>query len=267
MNKKEHEGGLLKAYRERLELARVYEKNLRSIVEAGHDMAASGDISEIMVSMLELAVKITGAQFACAALMGKSSEVFYSFNVPEKNPVKFPIDTGFDRTFGLGGLLMRTKKHYICNIVEDDRYLNRDVKDEYKIKNYISVPLLAKKGNFLGLMDVYNKNLFEPFDENDADILDTLASFTAIAVERFRIYSEFGKFGEEVEKIVEETLEAENELKKECKKHEYARKELELMKKDVKKARILAQDIVDMKISGVSTAKEKAAEICRLFGG
>jgi hypothetical protein len=139
--KKEGDDGLLRLYKERLESARDYEKNLRSIVEAAHDMSGSKDITDIMESMLELAVKITGSQFACAALMGRNNEVFFSGNTPARDPGKFPIDTAFKRDSGVSGLLMSTKQHYICNITQDNEYLNDDLRTDYGIKNYISVPI------------------------------------------------------------------------------------------------------------------------------
>lgn len=262
---KAQENTLLKAYRESLALARGYERSLRSIVEAGHNMAASKDITEIMESMLELAVRVSGAQFACAALMQNSNVVFFSGQAPIKKPGKFPLDTAFSRNYGLSGLLMRTKISYICNIAEGDRYLKDDVKDEYDIKNYISVPILAKNGNFLGLLEAYNKNLFEPFDGNDAEILNTLASSTAIAVERFRIYVEFGKFGDEVQRIVDETFDAESALSREREKLAAACRELESVKKSAKRAKAVAGEITALKEDKMPAAREKASEIIGLL--
>lgn len=261
--KNDQESGLLRLYKERLESAKDYERNLRSIVEAAHDMAGSKDIADIMESMLELTVKITGSQFAGAALMGRHNEVFFSSRAPVKDPGIFPVDSAFNRSAGLSGLLMRTKQHYICNITDGNEYLNDDVRTDYGIKNYISVPILAKNRSFFGLMEAYNKESFEPFNDNDADILNTLASFTAVAVEKFRVYVEFGKFGDEVQKIVDETLEAEGAFIKECGKLNSARKEIENLKKNTKKAKILALDIAGSNIDEVLVLKEKAIEIIK----
>lgn len=242
--KKDPETGLLKAYKECLDSARVHEKNLRNIVETGHSMEGSKDIGDIMESMLELAVKITGAEYACAALMGRNDDVFFSRNVPAKDPDKFPIDRAFSREEGLSGLLMRTKTSYVCNIAEGDKYLDDDTRTDFGVKNYISVPILAKNMNFSGLIEVYNKNCCEPFNDSDMDMLSTIASFTSAAVERFRIYVEFGKFGGEVEKIVDEALSAESAFLKEADMREKEKKENEKLKRNLEKARTLAREIM-----------------------
>jgi hypothetical protein len=220
-------------------------------------------MTEIMELMLDLAVKITGAQFAGAALMGMSDEIFLSGLDHEKGRGKFPLDTGFSRASGLSGLLIRTKECHICNITDGDRYLNEDVKAEFKIKNYISVPLLAKNRNFLGLMEIYNKGNFEPFNGNDAEILSTLASFTATSIERFRVFVEYGKFGDEVQKIVDETIEAESALKNECDKYEATKRELETIRKSARKARMIAESMLDL--SEEKAVKEKTAAIIKVL--
>jgi hypothetical protein len=95
--------------------------------------------------------------------------------------------------------------------------------------------------------------------------LNTLAAFTAAAVERFRVYVEFGKFGDEVQKIVDETLEAEGAFIKECGRLNLAKKEIENLKKNVKKAKIIAVDIVGSNFDEVLPLKEKATEIIKVL--
>jgi GAF domain-containing protein len=262
---KEEKSGIIKAYKERLDSAKDYERNLRSIVDIGHDMARSQDIEEIMKSMLELAVKVTGSQFACAALMGKNDEIFYSGGTAIKDPAEFPLDAAFSRDMGLSGLLMRTKEHYTCNITQGNEYIDDNIRTTHNIKNYISIPLLAKNRNFIGLLELYNKHAYEPFNESDADILLTLASFAAAAVERFRLYVELGKFGDEVQRIVDETLEAESALKDECGKLEGAKKELEKLKEGNKKAAAIAVEILDNEAKVMPGLKEKTEEILGLI--
>jgi hypothetical protein len=262
---KEEKIGTLKAYKERFESASNYEKKLRSIVKTGHEMAYSRDMSEIMPVMLTLAVKICGAQFAAAALTGKNDEVFVSGGAPANGAGRFPLDKDFKRDKGLSGLLMRTKKRYICNITEGDEYLNDDIRTDCGIKNYISTPLLVKNNDFIGMLEVYNKNRMEPFNENDADILDMLAAFTAAAVERFRIYAEFGKFGDEIQKVVDEAFEAEAAFRDESKKFESTKMEIRKIKADAERAADMAVEILKMEEADIPRMKEKAAGILRLI--
>jgi hypothetical protein len=160
---------------------------------------------------------------------------------------------------------MTTKIRYICNIAEGDRYLNKNTRTEYNIKNYISVPLLAKNRNFIGLLEVYNKHLFEPFDDNDAEILDILASFTSTAVERFRAYVELEKFGDEVQKIVNEMFDAEAAFKTECEKFETAVKEKEDIHNKLEKVRPLAEYITEQETTDIAAMKGKATEILNIL--
>lgn len=78
---------LIRTYRERLEIAGIYEKKMRAIVEAGKSINFTDDINEIMGSMLGLASRITSSGFSSAALMGKSGRISSAIRCPAACPV------------------------------------------------------------------------------------------------------------------------------------------------------------------------------------
>ena len=112
---------LIRTYRERLEIAEIYEKKMHAIIDAGKTINFNDNINEIMDSMLELAAKITNSGFASAALMGKSGRILFGYSIPGEKPGALPADTDFIREKGIGGILMRTKIPYICNVPAVDK--------------------------------------------------------------------------------------------------------------------------------------------------
>jgi hypothetical protein len=193
--------------------------------------------------------------------MGKTGKIYFKKNMPYAGSESLPIDTGFDREKGLCGLLMRTKKPYICNITEADKYLSGDKKEAYKIKNFLSIPILAKNEDFVGLFEVYNKSRLEPYNENDVDLLAMLGSFTAIAVERYRMSAEIGKFGEELEKLIEEILNTEMMLKDNCKKLTESQMELSSLNNRIKEAAVVAELLGNAKGTEEGAFRDKIEEL------
>lgn len=136
---------------------------------------------------------------------------------------------------------MRTKKPYICNIPAGDQFLDDEKRTRYGIRNFVSVPILAKGDNFIGLFEVYNKSGIETFNDYDVDLLTALGSFAAIAIERHRMSAEFEKFGEEAEKVMEEVLNTEMLLKDNCRKLTETRTQLLDFNARIKKAAVVAE--------------------------
>jgi|GEM_PF-1628873 GAF domain-containing protein len=252
---------LIRTYRERLEIAKIYEKKMHAIVETGRNINFVDNITEIMDAMLELAAKITNSEFSSASLMGKTGLMIFGNNLSGDAPAGLPIDAGFDREKGLCGLLMRTKKPYLCNMASGDGYVDNDKRTKYKIRNFISMPILVKNENFIGLFEVYNKNQMELYNENDVDLLRILGSFTAIAVERHRMSAEFGKFGEELEKVIEEVLNTEMLLKDNCKKLTESQTELLNLNNRIKKAAVVAEFIGNSKEGDAAGIMDKIEEL------
>ena len=232
---------LIRTYRERLEIAEIYEKKMHAIIDAGKTINFNDNINEIMDSMLELAAKITNSGFASAALMGKSGRILFGYSISGEKPGALPADTDFIREKGIGGILMRTKIPYICNVPAVDKNLDEDKRIRYGIRNFVSVPILAKGNNFTGLFEVYNKAGIEIYGDNDIDLLTALGTFAAIALERHRMSSEFEKFGEEAGKVMEDVLNTELLLKDNCKKLTETRTELVELNGRIKKAAVLAE--------------------------
>ena len=239
--------GLIRTYRERLEIAKIYEEKIHIIVETGKSINFVDNISEIMDAMLGLAVKITNSEFSAASLMGKTGKNFIRNNLSNGKIQDLPVDADFEREKGLCGLLMRTKKPYICNITAADKYLNDDKREEYKIRNFLSVPILAKNEDFVGLFEVYNKAQLEPYNENDVNLLVMLGSFAAIAVERQRMSAEIGKFGEELERLIEEMLNTDMMLKDNCKKLTESQMELSALNNRINEPAVVAELLGNIK--------------------
>jgi len=100
--------------------------------------------------------------------------------------IRFPMD------LGLAGAVATTGQ--ILNIADayDDQRFNQgfDRQTGYRTKSVLCVPMTNKEGERIGVIQVLNKKSEEPFNEEDQELLHTLAGQAAVAVENSQLYED-----------------------------------------------------------------------------
>ncbi len=188
-------------YRIMLKHAYDYRDRQNMLIECAQKIAFLADINEIMPEVINSAIKLTDSAIGAAALYNRSNVVFSSYRTKER---RLPIEFNFKRGMGISGILMETKKPYVCNGTENHREIPREIHDDLKIENFVSIPLLNAAGEFLGFFEVYNKRDFIPFNEIDVELLEKLSVFASAAVSHSSMLNEIEKFSAELEALVGE---------------------------------------------------------------
>ncbi len=134
---------------------------------------------------------------------------------------------------GIAGWVYKNKHFVIINDPENDARFSKKVDDilGFTTSSIIAVPIVNGKNMPIGVIELINKihkssGIPEKFTENDMKILNTIASFTGIAIENAFLYEKIKKLahidplsGIYNRHYFNETLEKEIEL---AKKHGYS---------------------------------------------
>jgi signal transduction protein with GAF and PtsI domain len=106
---------------------------------------------------------------------------------------------------GIVGLVAREKKPLIIsNVIEDNRYKEKELAKKEKLVSMISVPMMVKK-KVIGVVNCYT-TVKHNFTKPEVDLLSTVANQAAVAIENTELMVKT--------KVIEEELEARKKIEK-----------------------------------------------------
>jgi signal transduction histidine kinase len=162
------------------------EKVLTKIMEQVEDML------EVEAGSLLLTDPATGDLVFQIALGEKANEV---------KPFRVPKGQGI-----AGQVAQSGRSLIIADVGHDERHFKAvDEKTQFQTRNILCVPLILHDQT-IGVLQVLNKKVGD-FTQNDADLLTSIASYAAIAIENARLY-------ESLEAEHNRTIQAEQEARK-----------------------------------------------------
>lgn len=120
-------------------------------------------------------------------------------------PVKEEIKgKSIPRHKGVGGWVVKHKKPFLSNNLEESDVFWGDLADDFTTKNIICVPLLDRSGEPMGVVQALNRRNEEDFKEHDIPVFQALANHVAIAIERTRELEKLHKRLKEKEAMLTE---------------------------------------------------------------
>ncbi len=155
-------------------------QRLHSVLKAGRTLNSTRDFSSVLNTILSVSVTELNAETGTVFLYDEETDQLVSKIVQddEVNEIRVPFDKG------LAGATFKEKK--ILNIKDpynDDRFdPSSDKERGFKTRNLLSIPMLNRTGDAIGVIQVLNKKVGE-FDDFDEEFSTILATFSAIAVE------------------------------------------------------------------------------------
>ncbi|MCF7888177.1 MAG: ANTAR domain-containing protein, partial [Candidatus Omnitrophica bacterium] len=106
---------------------------------------------------------------------------------------------------GIVGLVAREKKPLIIsNVIEDNRYKEKELAKKEKLVSMVSVPMMVKK-KVIGVVNCYT-TVKHNFTKPEVDLLSTVANQAAVAIENTELMVKT--------KVIEEELEARKKIEK-----------------------------------------------------
>ena len=159
----------------------IYVKQIEALAKIANLITSGLYLDELLRLIVNVTAEIMNSKISSLMLLDpekKELVVKATQSISEAYNKKPNVTLGQ----GIAGIVAQENKPlYVIDVREDDRYLNRDIAKKEGLCSLASVPL-AVKGKVIGVLNCYTSKKHK-FAKHETDILGTLASQAAIAIE------------------------------------------------------------------------------------
>lgn len=163
-------------------------RELVSVKQIGSALASSTfDMSKVLKYTMDMIREAMNVEAGSLFLL-KNGDLEFSvaFNVKIKSMKKFRLKLGQ----GIAGTVAARGESLLVNNTEKSPHFYSQIDNisGFKTKSALCVPMISK-GKVIGVIEVLNR-VNGPFDENDLDLLQSIAASVSIAIENANLYKE-----------------------------------------------------------------------------
>ncbi len=181
-------------------------EELRFLYGIGRSVTSLQDLEPILNRIVEASVYLTKAEEGSLMLLDDESGELYlraAYNFGEKRARSFRVQV----EDSIAGQVVRTGRPVMVGgRNQDDSF---KVMTGYFVKALLNVPL--KVGDaVIGVLAINNKTVVKGFDQNHLHSLTALANYASIAIENARLYERLSAEAEQVNRRLEDEIEARN---------------------------------------------------------
>lgn len=166
-----------------------HNRELRALNKTTQALTSTLSLKEVLEQMMHETRVLLGAEAASVLLCDPTEDslIFAAAVGPNSEQL---VGTRMPSTAGIAGEALRTGQAILIgNAQQDKRFYNKiDALTGLKTRSLLAVPLIAK-GKIIGVVEAINWG-DKLFDENDLNLLNTLAGSAAAAIENARLYEE-----------------------------------------------------------------------------
>jgi sigma-B regulation protein RsbU (phosphoserine phosphatase) len=148
---------------------------------------------DLLIKIMETSSRIMNAEASSVILVDEEKgELFFDLALGEKGDEVREIRLKIGE--GIAGWVAQTGKSVkIDDAALDERWSSKVAKRvDYPTRNMLCVPLVSK-GKIIGVLQVLNKRGEKPFTDRDLQLLESIASPTAAALENAMLYDALEK--------------------------------------------------------------------------
>ena len=155
------------------------------LLQAMHSISSYIDSPDIFNVIIDRVSNVVGAEQGSIMLLNEEYSALEVKATKGLNPAilnHVRINPGE----GIAGIVLKKGMPLVVNNVEEDERFSRPNRVRYKTKSFISLPLKMKDKS-IGVLNLSDKTGGTDFTDGDLKLLETLALYSAVAIER-RIY-------------------------------------------------------------------------------
>ncbi|MBN2147101.1 MAG: GAF domain-containing protein [Anaerolineales bacterium] len=155
---------------------------LNALQQIGRSVTASLNLDDVLTSVVDSAVELTGAEESSLLLLDETTGELYmraarNFQDEFVRTFRLPIRDS------LAGQVLRTGQPITFHETKPQK-----IKTSYLVHTLVYVPLQVH-GRVIGVLGIDNRQSGHPFSEDHVALLSALADYAAIAVENARLFS------------------------------------------------------------------------------
>ena len=179
------------------------QERLRGLVAAGIALSSELSLDDLLLKLAETAAALTGARYAALGVIDPAGTGLERF-----------VHTGFDeetvtrigdlpRGRGILGALITDARPLRLESISDDPRSVGFPPHHPPMKGFLGVPILLRGRAFGNLYLAEKESESELFTEQDEELVGTLASQAAVAIENARLYEAATSWSEQLEALNE----------------------------------------------------------------
>ncbi len=155
------------------------------VLQALYSIASNIDSPELCEAILESAAEVVGAEQGSLMLLDKEK---YTLEVKATKGLNIAILNyiRINPGEGIAGIVLEKGSPIVVSNIEDDERFSRPNRVRYKTKSFISIPVKIKDKS-IGVLNLSDKKDGSDFSDIDIKLLETVALYSAVAIER-KIY-------------------------------------------------------------------------------
>ncbi|OGD71685.1 MAG: hypothetical protein A2Y64_09610 [Candidatus Coatesbacteria bacterium RBG_13_66_14] len=163
----------------------------RVILEAAQAIGRIMPLAELLTILAKLTSEILDADRSTVFIHDRDRGELWSMVAEGEREIRFPASKGIAGAVAVTGKTLNIPEAY------DDPRFNKEIDRQtgYRTKSMLSMPMLDKRGEVMGVFQVLNKKAPSgrledslPFDADDVKLLTMLAAQAAISIENNLLY-------------------------------------------------------------------------------
>ncbi len=163
-------------------------QRLKVLLEVGQAISSLMELDDLLLLIARETARVLKADRCTLFLLDEKREELWSKVAMGEERIRLPKDKG------IAGLVVTTGETLIIDDPYSNPHFNPEVdkKTGYHTRSLLCGPMRDSKGEVLGVFQVLNK-LDGGFQQEDQELLEAVAAFSAIAIENARLYAELKK--------------------------------------------------------------------------
>ena len=174
--------------------------HLERIIEVSRVLNSRLELQPLLQDITRAATELTDTEAASVLLVdSKSGDLFFEAITGIK---KYAVERVIVSKESIAGWIVEHNEPLVINDVNQDSRWSQKVDNAtgFVTRSILGVPLCVK-GKVIGAIEVLNKKDDEPFTEEEVNLLNTLASQAAIAIENARLFQQSDQIAEVVHEL------------------------------------------------------------------
>lgn len=166
-------------------LKNLPKENLTLLFDTIEAINSTQELKMLLVESMEAIRLIMKSEASSLMLLDKDTgELFVSMPTgPVKEDVKGKT---IPKNKGICGWVVKNKKPYISNDVNESDIFWEDLANKFKTRNVICVPLINRSNEIIGVLQAVNRRKNGEFTPHDIPVFQALASHITVAIDKAR---------------------------------------------------------------------------------
>jgi GAF domain-containing protein len=187
-----------------METVDLFKKKFSILQDISNAIVNSDNINTIANMLLDYAISYANAEMGSLMLATDDELSILASR---------GLDSQFDRSHkirigeGIAGTVAKGLQPVRVNDIETDDTFRRVRRERYKTNSFMSCPIVFNNNKLLGLLNINDKKDGTPFNDDEFELLKTLANHAAIALENANLVGQLKSKAGELEAINKKLLE------------------------------------------------------------